>query len=346
MYGLPILQNTFYALGSLVLIIIGMIYGEFILVPLAYAIMLAILMTPVLEKVKKYVPNHTLAFILTVFGSVLLLCLPVYLIFSQISALFSEFSDNQFDAENITTSIKELLRENHLYFPNLFDRFTSDLSNIISWIARTLSSLLIDSSTFIVYLVLAIIFAYFFTSYYSRFKGILFSELERSQRVKWREIISSAPDVVRSYLYGMLIIMSILAVLNGAVFLIVGLKYAVVWGLIIGMLAIIPYVGSIVGLLLPLGYSLMNSDDLTQPITIVICFLVIQQIEGNFLTPKIVGDKIDVNPMIIIVLMLLFGKLWGVSGVIICLPLAGIVRVISSQWTKTEFISKIMESKE
>lgn len=339
------LQSTFYALGSLCLIIICMIYGEFILVPIAYSIIFATLLSPLLKRVKRVIKNHTAAYITTILGLIIILFFPIYFIFSQVSALFAEINNSRLEPENITDTVVTTLREKDLYFPNLFDQFTSDLSGTVSWISSTVGSMLIDSSTFVIYIGLAIIFAYFLTSYYDDLKRIVFAELERKQKIKWQEILVESPDIVRSYLRGMLIVMFILAVLNGLIFFLIGLKYAIIWGIIIGLLAIIPYVGSIIGLMLPLAYSLLNSDGLAQPFTIIICFLAIQSIEGNFLTPKIVGDKIDVNPMIIIILMLAFGKIWGVAGILICLPLAGIIRVIMSQWRKSEFIAKIMESK-
>ena len=345
MNNLSSAQLIFYTLASAALVLALMIYGEFILVPLAYSLLLSMLLMPMIDWVKKLAKYHTLSFILTILGLGVALILPAYFIISQVSSLFDEFSQKELQPEQITNGLVEMLESKNLYFPNLFEKFTSDLGSVIEWLSTMLGTMVVDSGTFIIYVALAIIFSYFLTSYYNEFKRIVFAELERKQKLKWQEIISTAPDIVRSYLAGMLIVMATLAFLNGIVFFAIGLKYALIWALIIGLLAIIPYVGSVIGLFLPLSYSLLNSPDLTQPTIILISFLVIQQLEGSILTPKIVGDKIDVNPMIIIVLMLLFGKIWGVSGVLICLPLAGIVRVIMAQWQKSEFIAKIMESK-
>jgi predicted PurR-regulated permease PerM len=171
-------------------------------------------------------------------------------------------------------------------------------------------------------------------------------ELEAEDRSKWRNIADKAPDIIRSYLSGMLIVMVILAILNSIALLIIGLDYAFVWGLIIGMLAIIPYAGTFIGLLLPLTYSFMSSTDYKQPLSIFLVYLLIQQIEGNFLTPKIVGDKLRINPFIIILMILIFGKIWGLDGVIISLPLIGVIKTILQEYEGGQLWAKLMASKD
>ena len=143
----------------------------------------------------------------------------------------------------------------------------------------------------------------------------------------------------------MLIVMVILAILNGLSLYLIGVKYAFTWGVIIGALAIIPYAGTFIGLLLPLTYSFISSTDYRQPLAIFICYLVIQQIEGNLLTPKIVGDKLKVNPFIIIIMILVFGKIWGLDGVIICLPLVGVAKSIMEEYEGSQIIAKLISSK-
>jgi len=345
MKNLTLIQTTFYTLGALIMTIICLIYGQFILIPLAYSVLFAMLFNPVVKRIKKVVKNHTLSYILTVLLSLIIVGVPLYFITGEIAQLFMELSGEEFGVDNIISKGKDILRDNGLYFPTIFEQFSSDLSGSFKWIGGMLGGILSGSSTFLIYIGLSIIFAYFLTTYYDEFKRILYGELERKDQRKWQAVIQTAPTIVRSYLGGMLLVMAILAVLNGIVLFIIGLKYAIVWALIIGLLAIIPYVGSFIGVMLPMVYSFVSTGDIKQPLTILVCYMVIQSLEGNFITPKVVGDKINVNPMILIILMLVFGKLWGVAGVIICLPLAGIIRVAMAQWDSSEFIAELMSSK-
>ena len=140
--------------------------------------------------------------------------------------------------------------------------------------------------------------------------------------------------------------MVIVALMNGVLLLIVGLDYAIMWAVIIGVLTLIPYVGSAIGLLLPFSYSMLTSESMDQPLFIVLGFLVIQQIEGNFITPKIVGDQININPFIIIIVMLSLAKIWGVVGVILALPLMGVIKVILDKYFDAEVLSEIIAAKD
>lgn len=346
MKPLSLLQTTFYTLGTLVLIVICMIQGQFILIPLAFSLLFAMLFNPAIKWLKKYVKNHTLAYFMTAIGFVASITIPFYFLAGEVTTLFSELSSEKFNVNNVLDKIIALLKENDLYSPALLDQATAGVGDGVQYIGSIIGDILTGSSNFFIYIILAIVFAYFLTSYVDDFKRILLSEVGGKNRAKWQEVMTSAPDIVRSYLGGTLIVMVILAILNGIVFAIIGVEFAIVWGLLIGLLAIIPYVGSAIGVILPMVYSFVQTGSTSQPLAIFIAFIIIQQIEGNFLTPKIVGDKINVNPMIIIILMMIFGKLWGVSGVIICLPLAGIVRVAMAQWENSEFIADIMSSKE
>lgn len=73
-------------------------------------------------------------------------------------------------------------------------------------------------------------------------------------------------------------------------------------------------------------------------------YLFIQQLEGNFITPKIVGDKVDINPLFAILALLFFGSFWGIAGVILALPLISIVKIILEHFDETKALSILMSS--
>ena len=107
---------------------------------------------------------------------------------------------------------------------------------------------------------------------------------------------------------------------------------------------IIPYLGSIVGITFPLIYSIIQTGSFDQALCILIGYAFIQIIEGNIITPRIMGDKIGINPFLIIITMLLLGTLWGIPGIIISIPLLAIIKTIVEVINTDPLIRAIFEN--
>ena len=154
--------------------------------------------------------------------------------------------------------------------------------------------------------------------------------------------MSKMKDMIRGYLSGLGLVVVILSVLNSVGLLFFGVKYAIMWGCLAGFLAVIPYVGTIVGSLLPILFSFATSDSISVPIGIAIYFLIIQQVEGNFVTPKIIGNKININPFFAILSVVFFGYIWGITGAMLGLPLIGLIKIILSSFDKTAALGTLL----
>jgi len=141
------------------------------------------------------------------------------------------------------------------------------------------------------------------------------------------EVFMDTQRMSYTYLKGLATVMLILGVLNSVGLLLIGIEYAFFWGFLAAFLAIIPYVGTFVGGLLPFLYALSTTDTSWQPIAVVGLFMVIQTIEGNIITPKVVGSSIHVNPLAAIMALFFGGFIWGVEGLILALPITAILRI-------------------
>jgi predicted PurR-regulated permease PerM len=122
--------------------------------------------------------------------------------------------------------------------------------------------------------------------------------------------------------------MVILAVLNISAYSIIGVKHAVFFGLIGAILNIIPYIGPFIGALLPTAYAALTMDNPLSPVFIFACYQVIQVLEGNFLTPKIVGGQVNLNAFVTFLGLILGASIWGVAGMILIIPILAILREI------------------
>jgi predicted PurR-regulated permease PerM len=142
-------------------------------------------------------------------------------------------------------------------------------------------------------------------------------------------LVTQFIEIIVAFFRGQLVIAFLQGLLFAIGFSLVGLKYGFVIGLVLGFLNIIPYLGSIVGLgtALPLAFF-QPGGGLTRVILVLVVFTVVQMIEGYLLTPKIMGDRTGLHPMVIILAIFFWGSaLNGITGMILAIPLTAFLVV-------------------
>jgi predicted PurR-regulated permease PerM len=153
----------------------------------------------------------------------------------------------------------------------------------------------------------------------------VFSE-QHSLRVA--EILSQTKAAIQSFMIGLMWETLIVSILNSAALLLIGVPNAVVVGVIGGILNILPYVGGVIAIGLAVLMSLISSNDFSQLFLIVGAYSVIQFIDNNILVPRIVSSKVQINALISIIVVLLGGLLWGISGMFLSIPLIAVCKII------------------
>lgn len=132
--------------------------------------------------------------------------------------------------------------------------------------------------------------------------------------------------IVHAYIVGAGKVMLILAVVNTAVLFALGIEHAIFFGVLAGLLNIIPYLGPVLGAVLPFIFALVTKDNVFYPIAVAISFTFIQLLEGAFLTPKITGGNVNLNALITFIGLLIGGAIWGIVGMILIIPTIAILK--------------------
>lgn len=135
-------------------------------------------------------------------------------------------------------------------------------------------------------------------------------------------------EVIQSYLSGLFLVILIVGVLNSVGLLILGVPHAIFFGFLAGFLILIPYIGILIGSILPALLAIVTMDSPWYAVGVIGVMSFVQFLEGNLITPHIVGSKVSVNPLAAIIALFLGGQLWGLSGLILALPVTAILKVI------------------
>ena len=135
---------------------------------------------------------------------------------------------------------------------------------------------------------------------------------------------------MQGYISGLTLVTLIIATLNCIGLLALGIDHAIFFGILSGVLTIIPYVGIIIGALFPIIMALITKDSIWYSIGVVIVFTVVQFLEGNFITPRITGSKVSINALAAIIALVIGGKILGIAGMILAVPAIGVLKIMLS----------------
>ncbi len=213
----------------------------------------------------------------------------------------------------------------------------SDLS--ISLIQNSLQS----TGYVMAHTVLVIVITYFILLYRTAIKNFFLAQVKSDGRARLGQALIQVQSLTKRYMIGQGLVIVILGLLIGSGLWLIGVPYPFFWGFLAGFLEIIPYVGTSIGGILPVFYTLMISDSLWQPLAVIVLYLIVQQIEGNIISPNIMGPSIKINPLFIILGLFVGGILWGISGMILALPILAVSKEVFRSFHATESLSYLME---
>ncbi|MBL0018978.1 MAG: AI-2E family transporter [Bacteroidetes bacterium] len=177
-------------------------------------------------------------------------------------------------------------------------------------------------------MVIVPIYMFFFITYRDRFSRFVVMLVERRKQIQALDILSKASTVVQKYLVGVGIEVLIVFVLAATLFFSLGIRHALFFAVMVAVLNIIPYLGVLIGSSISVVYAFLTTDSLLYPILVFVLLWVIQIIDNNFIAPYVIGQQIRLNPLAVIVAVFVGGLIWGVSGMIVFIPLLGILKVV------------------
>jgi predicted PurR-regulated permease PerM len=204
-------------------------------------------------------------------------------------------------------------------------------SAALGWTAALAQSLLTNGmalANFLSLIFITPLVAFYLLRDWHSFVGHLESWIPPRHLATVRRQAALVNESLSGFVRGQILVGLILAVWYAAALSIAGTNFAIVIGLLVGILSFIPIVGGAIGFVLALGLTMVQTPTWTAAIVVVVIFAIGQGVEGNILSPKLVGDRVNLHPLWVIFALLAFGKLFGFLGVLLALPAAAVVGVL------------------
>jgi predicted PurR-regulated permease PerM len=323
----------FYAKATLILvglfIFTTVLYTlQDIIIPIIYSTIIAIVLSPVVNFLERKHMNRLLAISITVVSIVLCTLLLVVLLSSQLV----QFADA---IPKLITVFKQLLSDTILWTSQHFNISTTELQKIITKkntellnaSSSSIGATIATTGSALVVLFLIPVYVFMILVYQPlliEFTHKLFS-INKHQSLN--KVLSATKQVIQSYLVGLLLEATIVAVLNSVSLLIIGIDYAILLGVIGAILNIIPYVGGLVAVALPMLIALATQSP-SVAIVVFVVYMIIQLIDNNYIVPKVVASKVQINALVSIIVVIVGSALWGINGMFLSIPIIAIIKVI------------------
>lgn len=300
--------------------------GQSIILPLIYAFILAALLDPFVGLLEKIRIPRLLAITITVILAVGVAFGIVYFISSQIATFSSSLPEFKVKGGNI-------LNEAEGWVAQTFHTSVSKVHEHVTQMAKALQDGTLLGSTIAIIsglvasLVLIPVYIFMILYYKHLFFGFIIKAFPKENHQMVGEVMLKSNEMLQSYLIGLMLEAVIVAILNSAGLLILGIKYAILLGIVGALLNIIPFIGGIIAIALAMLVAMVTAD-FTSAVLVLGVFLAIQFVDNNYLVPRIVASRVRLNALISIVAVLVTGALWGIAGMFLAIPLTAALKII------------------
>ncbi|MBV7441708.1 AI-2E family transporter [Weeksellaceae bacterium TAE3-ERU29] len=314
-----------------------------ILIPLSFGFIFAILLNPLVNKFTQWgVPRIPSIFIVVILAFIVVGGLMTFIYYQFLG--FYEMRDVFMERLlTIYNDIQVWLKDSFgIGLEKQNQAVLEFLESTKSYAGQVITNLF----TFLGNVFLVIVFIIMFLIYKSLFVNFCFDVFNSKHKENIEKILDESKQAIQSYVEGLGIEMIIMGILNSTAYLIMGIEYAILIGVLGAIVNLIPYIGGIIGVSLPIFmYLVMNEVNLFMPIVIIAVYSSLQMLDNYVIVPKVVAGKVSVNAFFTVFGVLLGGALWGVSGMFLSIIFLGILKIVFEKIEGLKPYAKIIGDK-
>ena len=322
----------FYAKAALIFIglfafIFTMSVGAHIIIPVVFATIIAILLNPLVNFLVRIKVNKIVAISIVVVFAIFAVAGVLYVVSSQISMISDTYPALKLKFNVTGSQIVQWVS----------GKFNIRASKINTWLTVTqteaLSSIavgekLTEAGQMLMTGILLPVYLFMILYYKPLLLEFIRKLFKTEHHSAVADVLMNSKKIIQSYLVGLFFEMIIIAVLNVSGLLLLGIDYAVILGITGAILNIIPYIGGIIAIALPMSVAFITKNSITYPILVFIVYIFIQFIDNHYIIPRIVASRVKLNALVSIIVVLIGAAIWGIPGMFLSIPLTAIVKVI------------------
>lgn len=332
-----------------ILFISGLILylGKVLFVPLLFGLLFAMMLFPICKKMEIKGMPRSIAITILLFFIFILFIILIWLLIVEVSSFLTDLPlvnqklANLFPEFNkwVESSFGFSTSEQVGWFQKMGFDFSNDISTFLKGVLNA------TLSTFLMLVMIPIYTALFL---YHRGSFVRFLEVIIGPKYKnqLHEILNESIFSYFNFIKGNFYVYCIVGVLNSIGLLALGIKHAILYGILTSFMMVIPYVGIFISASIPVSIALVTKDSIWYPIGVIMIFVFIQYLESNVLFPAIVGKQLNLSTWATLVAIVGGVLFWGIPGMVLVTPFLAILKIISDHLPSMRAINILLNRKE
>nr|WP_315177100.1 AI-2E family transporter [uncultured Flavobacterium sp.] len=333
---LEILQ--FIVLAALILY-----FGKTLFIPLSFSLLISFILYPICKWMETKGINKGIAIVNCILGVTLLVGAIIYLLFAQFSEFLHEW-------QSLRTKLTETINQLSIFISERFDislqKQTEFINNTLNNSGSQAFSIVRNTayslSESVFFLLMIPVFSALILFHRQMLSNALYELFPPERKKTIHEILVETIHAYYNFIKGMLLVYLIVGLLNSIGLLIIGVPHPFLFGFIASILTFIPYVGIMISSLLPIAVSWITYNSIWYPLAVIAVFSVVQVLEAYIIFPFAVGSRLKINTLVIIIVVILGGILWGAAGMILFIPFISIIKLIADRTPSLKTLSVLL----
>lgn len=335
LFSLPTLQYIFF--GSAILY-----FGQDLFIPLSFAMLISFVLYPICIWQEKHNVGRMTAIVISVSGMMILLLALVALLAWQLVGFVNEWDLLKNKLSNFGSSFSDFASGSLGITAERQAQWLTQASDQISHLFFSLVQNTISlSSVTAVMIILIPVYTVLILYYRHQWLAILYRVFPHETKKEIRHILLLTIQSYYNFIKGMALVYFIVGLLNSIGLLLLGVPHPFLFGFIVSVLTFIPYIGIVIGSLLPITMAWITYDSVWYPVGVIALFTFVQYLEANIIFPLAVSSRLKLNTLVVLIAIFVGGILWGVAGMILFVPFAGVIKLIADHNPKLKTLSMI-----
>jgi predicted PurR-regulated permease PerM len=324
----PLIVKTVYALLAFVLITSILYFTRLLFMPLAMAGVLALVFMPLSDLLEKKGMNRIFASLIC--GAVFILFMSgiIALLMWHVKNIARDLAEIGQDLSDMMDRFQQYLHEELGVTPSKQELLPATPATGAGAIGRTVEAIMSGSMSVVINLILILVYMIMLLCQRHRFKEFFLQLAPVDTQSQTKMILLRSVRVVQHYLFGLGVVIACLWVMYGVGFSIIGVKNAIFFAILCGLLEIIPFVGNLTGSTLTSLMALSQGGGWSMVAGVLCTYCVIQFIQFYIISPMVMRAQLNVNPLFTIFILIAGELLWGITGMILAIPFLGIAKIL------------------
>lgn len=324
-----ILTRSVKIIALIVLLTYFLFHAKPFLVPVVFGALFSMLLTPVATKLEEWKIPRAFSVILSILLLLAIAAIIIYVLVMQISDLSK-------NASNIEQNVNEKIHQVREFFANSLGISQEKQNEILkkqqqstdNKITSILMGIMASAGKALTNIVLVLVYIFVFMYFRMHLKNFVLKVVGKSDQENTKVIMHDARKVTQKYLTGLALMIISLWIMYSIGFSILGVKNAVFFAILCGLLEIVPFVGNLTGNAITILWSLSQGASMNMVLGILIVYACVQFFQTYVLEPMVVGKEVNIHPVFTILGIVAGELIWGISGMILAIPLMGITKII------------------